>query len=106
MKTPAIIFVSAIALAALPGRASAGELEFRYAAGELSSAAGIAALYDRLGDRAADACDIYQNSGLLRLEYRDACAAELTDEIVAKIGDGALVALHERRHAERLATGR
>lgn len=106
MRTPiAAIFISALA-AALPATAFASDVEFAYAARDLSNSASIARLYERLEEKASDACALYENSGLLALQYRRACAAELTAELVAKIGDGTLAALHEERHAGRYAENR
>jgi UrcA family protein len=101
MKTPVILLASALAFTAVPAFAS--DVEFAYSARELSSTAAVAGLYDRLADEADAACDLYENSGLLAVKYRKACADALADEIVGKIDSNALTALHEERHSQRFA---
>lgn len=105
MKTliPAASLFASI-LAAHPALAT--DVEFAYSARDLSNSARVAELYDRLAEEADAACDLYENSGLFAVDYRKACAAALTDEIVAKIDSGALTALHEENHSKRFAQKR
>ena len=101
MKTFALAAFSLAALAAAP--AFAGDVDFSYSRNDLASSARIAALYERMQEKANDACAIYENSGLFAVQYRKQCAEELVSEFVAGVGNDRLTALHEAEHDARLA---
>lgn len=92
----ACAIIAAMSFAAAPAIAS--EVSFSYAKRDLASSSAITDLYDRIAEKADSACDIYQNSGLLAVNYRRACAAELTDELVANVDHPQLTALHVERN--------
>lgn len=96
-----LALAATFALAAAP--ALAGDVEFAYSRNDLASSARVAALYERMRDEAERACALYENSGLLAIEYRKACAAGLVDQFVAGVDSDRLTALHEAEHGARLA---
>jgi UrcA family protein len=106
MKTLAKRFASAAALGAIlagAGTAFAEDIEFSYAASDLRSSASVAALYERLADKAWRACALYRGSGLWGLRYQVACAEDLMTDFVEGIDDAGLTALHEQQEGERFA---
>jgi UrcA family protein len=106
MKTLAKRFASAAALGSMlfsAAPALADDVEFSYAASDLQSSASVAALYERLADKAWRACALYRGSGLWGLHYQVACAEDLMTDFVEGIDDAGLTALHEQQEGERFA---
>lgn len=95
----ASLFATALAV----GPVFANDVAFSYSASELRSSSSISALYERMEEKVSNACALYENSGLLGVEYQKACTRELLDELVAGIDNSALTALHEERHSARFA---
>ncbi|NWG91817.1 MAG: UrcA family protein [Parvularculaceae bacterium] len=83
--------------------ALADDVAFSYAASDLRNSDTLAALYERLSDRAWRACALYQGSGLLGVDYQEACAADLMTDFIEGIDDPGLSALHEQRGGARFA---
>ncbi|HNR77608.1 MAG TPA: UrcA family protein [Parvularculaceae bacterium] len=106
MKSLAIAFISAAVLALAASPAFAGDVEFAYSRDDLASSARIAALYERIEEKADRACNVYQNSGLFAVDYKKACAEAVTAELVSGVDNERLTALHEAQHGDRLATSR
>ncbi|MCB2098259.1 MAG: UrcA family protein [Parvularculaceae bacterium] len=106
MKSLAIAFLPAALLAINTSAAFASDVEFTYSRADLASSSRIAALYERIEEKADKACNVYQNSGLFAVDYKKACAAVLTEELVDGIDNERLTALHEAQNADRLATNR
>lgn len=102
MKT-LVSAASLLASALVSAPAFADDVAFSYSASELRSSSSISALYERMEEEVSDACDLYENSGLLGVQYKKACMRELLDELVAGIDNSALTALHEERHSARFA---
>ena len=103
MKTLAIIS-TALAFAASP--AFAGDVSFSYNRSDLASSARVAALYERIEEKADAACGVYQNSRLFGIAYEKSCSAAVMSEIVAGIDNERLTSLHETQHHERVANNR
>lgn len=72
--------------------AQAGNVQFEYSAGELSSSASVAALYDRIRRSSRRACESL--SGLLPLPARNDCRSGLAADIVLQIDHPALTAVY------------
>lgn len=105
MKSLAIAVIpAALLIASTP--AFAGDVAFSYGRADLASSARIAALYERIEEKAAAACGIYQNSRLFARAYEESCVADLTADLVGGIDNERLTALHEAQHRDRLATSR
>lgn len=105
MKTFAAL-ASSIGLFAAASPAFADDVAFSYKRSELSSAAAVAALHHRLERKAVSACYLDEKASLVVRSARKKCAESLADELVAGIDNARLTALHEERHADRLADSR
>ncbi len=92
-----------IAAAAAVGPAAADDVSFAFSRSDLASSSAVSGLYEKIRERSDSACSLYQNSGLLGVEYRKACASALTDELIAGIDDQRLTSLHEERHSARFS---
>ncbi len=101
MKTFVLPIIALSTLLAMP--AYAGNVEFAYQRAELATPAGVAALHERIARVAMKDCDIYQNARLDGIAYKSACASDLADGFVGKIGDRRLSRLHENMQTEILA---
>jgi UrcA family protein len=97
LKTCSLI---AFALASLSTAASAGTVEFRFHADDLKAPA---ALYERMADAAAAACETSGRKGIWAQRAEAACAADLLDEFVAGAGSAALAAIHAEETGARVA---
>ena len=97
-----LIAAFSLTLVAVPARAG-DDVDFAYSAHELDNSTSVTKLYARMTDEALNACDVYQNSGLFGVAYREACAAALMDDLIAGVGDSGLTALHDERQGARFA---
>ncbi len=88
------VTLTAAALAAAAFTASAAsagdDIRFSYAAHELETAAGASALLTRIERSAERACNTAGVRALYAKATEDACAAGLTESIIADIGDARL----------------
>ncbi len=94
------VFALAAALAGLSTAAAAAEPSFRFHAGDLSAPA---ALYERMADAAAAACQSPGRKGLWSIRAEKACADRLLDDFVAGAASPSLTAVHEQSSRDRLA---
>lgn len=101
MTRAVIILASLAAMTAAP--AGAAEFTFRLGQDALASDKAVAAAYDRLNREAADACGVDVARGVRMARAARACADEIADEVVAKIGDRALSARHAGRSEVRVS---
>lgn len=92
MFRAALILASFAALAA--ARAEAADFVFKFDAGVLDSDAGVASTYDRLTRSADAACGVDHARALWARRAAAACAQEIADEVVGKIGDRGLSSRH------------
>ena len=98
MKLSAIT-IAAIAVA-FAAPASAESFNFRYKSFELQSDASVNAVHKRLMKQANAACYAGARIPLWMARVQKECAVTLADEIVQKIGDQRLTALHGQATAD------
>jgi len=88
MKTLIAIAAAGAALGA--ASASAQEMRVRIMPGELDSRAGIERVYDRITSAAGRVCEVRSRKPLYKKRDDRACVAEMTADVVAKVGDSGL----------------
>ncbi|MEX0644961.1 MAG: UrcA family protein [Parvularculaceae bacterium] len=94
--------VPAVLLAfAVSAPAYAEKADFHYSAQALAAPGGAEALYDRIKARVKSACADATPAGVWARRAAAACEEELTADLVGKIGDGRLAAVHEQMRERR-----
>lgn len=96
--------IAAVSFAILATPAFAGDVEFSYARSELESSQTVATLYNRLENRAENACYAGKRGSIAQMRAAEKCADALKSEFVAAIGSQSLTSLHEARHSNRFAS--
>jgi UrcA family protein len=91
-KTAAPLLLLSIAAAA---PAQAGDFKFQFARSELETPAGVEALYDRIEERAERACVNRDRTAIWQAGVEEKCVETVIAEIVEKIDDARLAAVHE-----------
>lgn len=78
------------------GGAHAGGYEVRYSASELNSNGGAADVYAKIKNAAADYCNdrLGRDSVVKYRAARERCVANVTQELVSKVGDRRVEELH------------
>jgi UrcA family protein len=96
----AIAGAAALGVASMGG-AHAGGYEVRYSASELQSSNGAANVYAKIKNAAADYCNdrLGSESVVKYNAVRERCVADVTQELVNKVGDRRVEELHA---AERI----
>lgn len=90
----------AAAFAGFSTAAGASDITFRFHASELSDPEG---LYERMSERAEQACALEGRRPLWARKADAACAADLLDDFVAGAASPSLTAVHERSTGDRYA---
>ncbi len=93
----------AFALAGLSTAANARPTEFRFHVDELAAPA---ALYERMENAAAAACESSGRKSLLAMKAEKDCTAALLGDFVAGAGSAALAAIHAEETGARVAAVR
>ncbi|MBY0420955.1 MAG: UrcA family protein [Parvularculaceae bacterium] len=94
-----VIGIAALAVA-VSAPASAETMKFRYNSYELQSDSSLQAVHVRLMKQALRACYPGARVPLRLLQVQKECAASLADDVVQKIGDQRLTALHGQATAD------
>lgn len=91
-----------------PAKAGAAShlVEFRFEMGELASPGGAERVYRRLSREAQSACVTSGRKSLREAAIERACADGLVAELIGKIGDAGLAAVHAEELGDRPAAGR
>lgn len=97
MRTFAIFAAASVLLASSP--AFADEVKFTYTPNDLATKASVEALYERIEGKAKRVCGVYLRADIQQTLAAKACAAALISDLVAKIGNSALIAEHENNQA-------
>ncbi|MCJ8158456.1 UrcA family protein [Sphingomonas sp. LaA6.9] len=97
------VTVGMLAVLAAPS-ASAQEIKFAYRQYELQTPDGTRNVYKRMIKQVRNTCSQFGATALDRSMTRGACVKDLSDQLVSKIGDAQLAALHENRSDTRIAS--
>lgn len=94
MKKTIATAIALVAIAGFGASANAAPVKFHYNSQELSTAVGVAHLYERISAVAKDTCASNEPKSLWREAADEQCASDLVNDIVLEIGDADLSALH------------
>ncbi|WP_182911927.1 UrcA family protein [Sphingomonas cavernae] len=97
------VTVGMLAVLAAPS-ASAQEIKFAYRQYELQTPDGTRNVYNRMVKQVRSACNQWGVTSIDRSMTRRECVKDLSDQLVSKINDSRLAALHDNRDDTRIAS--